>query len=236
MSRQFFRRKKYCRFTAEGVKEIDYKDLNTLKQYVTETGKIIPSRNTGTKARYQRQLTRAVKLARYLALLPYSDSHRLTSANEHEEHAMEVILLEKVRNLGNLGDKVKVRAGYGRNFLIPHGKAVIANEKNKAAFEARRAELEKHAAEELAKAQARAEKMRGARIEIAAKAGDEGKLFGSIGTADIAEAMTKAGFAIERSEIPLPQGPIKNIGEVEVPVSLHTEVNFPVTVAVVAEK
>jgi small subunit ribosomal protein S18 len=76
MSRQFFRRKKYCRFTAEGVKEIDYKDLNTLKQYVTETGKIIPSRNTGTKARYQRQLTRAVKLARYLALLPYSDAHR----------------------------------------------------------------------------------------------------------------------------------------------------------------
>jgi small subunit ribosomal protein S18 len=76
MSRQFFRRKKYCRFTAEGVTEIDYKDLNTLKQYVTETGKIIPSRNTGTKARYQRQLTRAVKLARYLALLPYSDAHR----------------------------------------------------------------------------------------------------------------------------------------------------------------
>jgi len=76
MSRQFFRRKKYCRFTAEGVKEIDYKDLNTLKQYVTETGKIIPSRNTGTKARYQRQLTRAIKLARFLALLPYSDSHR----------------------------------------------------------------------------------------------------------------------------------------------------------------
>jgi small subunit ribosomal protein S18 len=76
MSRQFFRRKKYCRFTAEGVKEIDYKDLNTLKQYVTETGKIIPSRNTGTKARYQRQLTRAIKLARYLALLPYSDSHQ----------------------------------------------------------------------------------------------------------------------------------------------------------------
>jgi large subunit ribosomal protein L9 len=149
---------------------------------------------------------------------------------------MEVILLEKVRNLGNLGDKVKVRAGYGRNFLIPHGKAVIANEKNKAAFEARRAELEKHAAEELAKAQARAEKMRGARIEIAAKAGEEGKLFGSIGTADIAEAMTQAGFAIERAEIHLPQGPIKQLGETEIPVSLHTEVNFNVTVSVVAEK
>jgi len=149
---------------------------------------------------------------------------------------MEVILLEKVRNLGNLGDKVKVRAGYGRNFLIPHGKAVIANEKNKAEFEARRAELEKHAAEEMAKAQARAEKMRGARIEIAAKSGEEGKLFGSIGTADIAEALGKAGFDIERSEIHMPQGPIKHTGEFEIPVSLHSEVNFPIMVAVVAEK
>jgi large subunit ribosomal protein L9 len=149
---------------------------------------------------------------------------------------MEIILLEKVRNLGNLGDKVKVRAGYGRNFLLPHGKAVIANEKNKAAFEARRAELEKHAAEELAKAQARAEKMRGVRIEIAAKAGEEGKLFGSIGTADIAEAMNKAGHVIERAEIHLPHGPVKQLGEVEIPVSLHTEVNFTIVLAVVPEK
>jgi large subunit ribosomal protein L9 len=149
---------------------------------------------------------------------------------------MEVILLEKVRNLGNLGDTVKVRAGFGRNYLLPQGKAVIANDKNKATFEARRAELEKHATEELTKAQARAEKMTGATVQIAAKSGEEGKLFGSIGTADIAEAMTQAGFPLERAEIHLPSGPIKTIGDFEIPVSLHTEVNFKIHVSVVAEK
>jgi large subunit ribosomal protein L9 len=149
---------------------------------------------------------------------------------------MDVILLEKVRNLGNLGDQVKVRAGFGRNYLIPQGKAVIANEKNKAAFEARRAELEKHQADDLAKAQARAEKMSGATVQILSKAGEEGKLFGSIGTADIAEAMTAAGFPLERAEIHLPTGPLKHIGDFEVPVSLHTEVNFNIHVSVVAEK
>jgi len=149
---------------------------------------------------------------------------------------MEVILLEKIRNLGNLGDTVKVRPGFGRNYLIPHGKAVAANEKNKAEFEARRAELEKHAADELTRAQARAGKMQGATVQIMAKAGEEGKLFGSIGTADIAEAMTQAGFELERSEIHLPSGPLKHIGDFEVPVSLHTEVNFNIHVSVVAEK
>ncbi len=149
---------------------------------------------------------------------------------------MDVILLEKVRNLGNLGDQVKVRAGFGRNYLIPQGKAVIANEKNKAAFEARRAELEKHQADELGKARARAEKMSGATVQILAKAGEEGKLFGSIGTADIAEAMTQAGFPLERAEIHLPTGPLKQIGDFEIPVSLHTEVNFSIHVSVVAEK
>lgn len=148
---------------------------------------------------------------------------------------MDVILLEKVRNLGNLGDQVKVRAGYGRNFLIPNGKAVIANEKNKAAFETRRAELEKAQAESLAQAQARAEKMAGATVQIVSKAGEEGKLFGSIGTADIAEAMTQAGFPLERSEIHLPTGPLKHIGDFEIPVSLHTEVNFKIIVSVIAE-
>lgn len=148
---------------------------------------------------------------------------------------MDVILLEKVRNLGNLGDQVKVRAGYGRNFLIPNGKAVIANEKNKAAFETRRAELEKAQAESLGQAQARAEKMAGATVQIVSKAGEEGKLFGSIGTADIAEAMTQAGFPLERSEIHLPTGPLKHIGDFEIPVSLHTEVNFKIIVSVIAE-
>jgi large subunit ribosomal protein L9 len=149
---------------------------------------------------------------------------------------MDIILLEKVRNLGNLGDQVRVRSGYGRNFLIPQGKAVIANEKNKAQFEARRAELEKVQAVALNAAKARAEKMAGATVQILGKAGEEGKLFGSIGTADIAEAMTNAGFPLERAEIHLPSGPIKQIGDFEIPVSLHTEVNFKIIVSVVAEK
>jgi large subunit ribosomal protein L9 len=149
---------------------------------------------------------------------------------------MEIILLEKVRNLGNLGDLVKVRSGYGRNFLIPQGKAAIANEKNKAAFELRRAELEKAQAVALNAAKARAEKMAGATVQILGKAGEEGKLFGSIGTADIAEAMTNAGFPLERAEIHLPSGPIKQVGAFEIPVNLHTEVNFKITVSVVAEK
>lgn len=149
---------------------------------------------------------------------------------------MNVILLEKVRNLGDLGDQVRVRSGYGRNFLIPQGKAAIANEANKAQFEARRAELEKNQADILVKAKARGEKMAGAKVEIQSKAGDEGKLFGSIGTADIAEAMTTAGHPLERAEIHLPNGPLKQIGDFEIPVSLHAEVNFKITVSVVVEK
>ena len=149
---------------------------------------------------------------------------------------MDIILLEKVRNLGNLGDQVRVRSGFGRNYLIPQGKAVIANEKNKAQFEVRRAELEKAQADALAQAKARGEKMAGATVQIVAKAGEEGKLFGSIGTADIAEAMTSAGFPLERAEIHLPSGPLKQIGDFEIPVSLHAEVNFKIIVSVVAEK
>ena len=149
---------------------------------------------------------------------------------------MNVILLEKVRNLGNLGDQVRVRSGYGRNFLIPQGKAAIANEANKAQFEVRRAELEKAQATMLEKSKARGEKMAGTILKITAKAGDEGKLFGSIGTADIAEAMTQAGFPVERAELHLPNGPLKQIGDFEIPVSLHAEVNFKITVSVVAEK
>ena len=149
---------------------------------------------------------------------------------------MEIILLEKVRNLGNLGDQVRVRSGYGRNFLIPQGKAAIANAANKAQFEIRRAELEKAQAGMLGEAKARGEKMAGAKVQITAKAGEEGKLFGSIGTADIAEAMTLSGFALERAEIHLPAGPLKQLGDFEIPVSLHAEVNLTITVSVVAEQ
>ncbi len=148
---------------------------------------------------------------------------------------MEIILLEKVRNLGNLGDQVNVKSGYGRNFLLPHGKAVIANAANKAAFETRRAELEKNQMVTLEQAKARAAKLDGLTVQIAGKVGEEGKLFGSVGTADIAEAVAKQGFELDRSEIHLPAGPLKAVGDFEIPVSLHAEVNIKIIVSVVGE-
>lgn len=149
---------------------------------------------------------------------------------------MEVILLEKVRNLGNLGDKVNVRAGYGRNFLIPTGRAVMATANNVAAFEARRAELETKAAEELAEARARAEKLAALdAVSMTANAGEEGKLFGSIGSADIAEALTKAGVEVERREVLLPNGALRQLGDHVVEIQLHSDVIQEVTVTVVAE-
>lgn len=149
---------------------------------------------------------------------------------------MEVILLEKVRNLGNLGEQVKVKAGFARNFLIPYGKAVTANEENRAKFEARRAELEKAQTDVLGKAQARAEKMTGYTVQITRKMSEEGKLFGSVGIRDICDAMEQAGFELERSEIHLDRGPLKEIGDHEISVSLHPEVNFKLIVSVIGEK
>lgn len=148
---------------------------------------------------------------------------------------MEVILLQKVENLGNLGDRVKVRAGYGRNYLIPKGKAKPATAANIKEFEARRAELEKIAAEEVAAAEARKAQLEGLTVTINAKAGDEGKLFGSVGTVDIAEAVTQAGVAIERQEVRLPQGPIRAVGEYEIELHLHSDVNATVKVVVAPE-
>ena len=148
---------------------------------------------------------------------------------------MEVILLEKVENLGNLGDRVNVKPGYGRNFLIPGGKATPATEEHIKAFEARRAELEKAAAEHLAAAEARRVQLDGLRVSIKAKAGDEGKLFGSVGTSDIAEAVTAVGVTIERHEVRMPQGAFRQIGEYPVDVHLHTDVTTEITVVVEAE-
>ena len=149
---------------------------------------------------------------------------------------MEVILLEKVANLGNLGDKVSVKPGYGRNFLVPSKKAVPANKANIEAFEARRAELEKAAAEALAAAQARAEKLAAlAQIVIKTNAGDEGKLFGSIGVADVADAVTTAGEEIVKREVSMPDGPIHMIGEYELEIHLHSDVAQTITVVVEAE-
>ncbi len=148
---------------------------------------------------------------------------------------MQVILLEKIRRLGELGDTVKVKSGYGRNFLIPQGKAVSATEANKKFFEQRRADLEKKQAEVLAAAQARAEKLAALTVTIASKAGDEGKLFGSVGTRDIADAVTKAGVAVEKSEVRLPNGALRNVGEYDIAIALHSEVAATVKVAIVAE-
>jgi large subunit ribosomal protein L9 len=149
---------------------------------------------------------------------------------------MELILLQKVANLGNIGDRVKVKPGFGRNYLLPQGKATLATADNIAKFEARRAELEKAANDELAAAQARARKLEGFKLTLTAKAGGEGKLFGSIGTTDIAEGCRKAGHEIERSEVRLPHGPIRQAGEHSVQLHLHTDVTVDVPVIVVAEE
>lgn len=148
---------------------------------------------------------------------------------------MEVILLEKVVNLGNLGDKVIVKSGYARNFLIPQSKAVMATAAKVAEFEARRAELEKAAAEKLAAAEKRAEAISKVDVVIAHKAGEEGKLFGSVGTLDIAEALTTAGAEVDKSEVRLPEGIIRHVGEYDIDVNLHADVTVTVNVKVVAE-
>ena len=149
---------------------------------------------------------------------------------------MEVILLEKIQNLGKLGDKVRVKAGYGRNFLIPSGKAVSATTANIEKFEARRAELEKHETELLQKAQTRAGQLNQVSVTIARKAGTEGKLFGSVGTADITEAVMATGVELAKHEIRLPEGPFRTIGEFTVDIHLHADVDSAVRINIVAEE
>jgi large subunit ribosomal protein L9 len=149
---------------------------------------------------------------------------------------MQVILLEKVVNLGNLGDVVKVKDGYARNFLIPQRKARRATEAAVAEFEAKRAELEKIAAEKLVAAQAQGEKLSGLTVQVAQKAGVDGRLFGSVTNADIAEAVTKQGFPVEKAQIRMPQGPLKTVGDHPVSVALHTDVVVEVTVSVLGEQ
>lgn len=148
---------------------------------------------------------------------------------------MEIILLEKIENLGSMGDKVNVRPGYGRNFLVPQGKAVPATEANLEAFETRRAELEKQAVEALAAAEARAEQLADKSFTITAKAGDEGKLFGSIGTSDIAHVVSESGVEVERNEVRLPTGAFRQVGEYEVQLHLHTDVNVTIKLTIEAE-
>ncbi|MFT6529648.1 MAG: large subunit ribosomal protein L9 [Psychrosphaera sp.] len=149
---------------------------------------------------------------------------------------MNVILLDKVANLGSLGDNVNVKSGFARNFLFPQGKAVPATKANTEQFEARRAELEKKVAAELASAEARADKVTGlGEVTIASKAGEEGKLFGSIGTRDIALAITDAGVEVAKAEVKMPEGVIREVGEFDIAIQLHPEVTTTIKIVVIAE-
>jgi large subunit ribosomal protein L9 len=148
---------------------------------------------------------------------------------------MQIILMEKVVNLGGLGDVVKVKDGYARNFLIPQGKAKRATEANRKVFEEKRAELERIQAEAIAAAQAQVEKLEGLMLQITRKTGVDGRLFGSVSTHDIAEALAAQGFQVEKSAIRLPEGPLKTIGDTPVQIALHTDVIATVTVSVLGE-
>jgi large subunit ribosomal protein L9 len=148
---------------------------------------------------------------------------------------MDVILLQKVANLGVIGDRVKVKSGYGRNFLLPQGRATLATPSNIVKFEGIRAELEKKAGETLASAQTRAESLRNLKVTITAKAGTEGRLFGSVGTSDIAEAATRMGQVLTRAEVRLPAGPLRTVGEHSVALHLHTDIDVSLIVEIVAE-
>ena len=149
---------------------------------------------------------------------------------------MDVILLTKVANLGNIGDRVKVKSGYGRNFLLPKGKATLATPENVKKFEARRAELEKVAREQFQDAESRAAAFKDFKLQITAKAGTEGKLFGSIGTADIAEACTAQGHKLARAEVRLPTGPLRTVGDHVVALHLHTDIDVQLPVTITAEE
>lgn len=146
---------------------------------------------------------------------------------------MNVILLEKIDNLGTIGDTVKVKPGYGRNYLLPQGKATLATKENMAKFESMRAELEQKSKDELTRATARAEQLEGLDVTVSAKAGSEGKLFGSIGTFDLVEAIGAAGVEVERSEIRLADGPLRTTGEHDVELHLHSDVDVTLKVTVV---
>jgi large subunit ribosomal protein L9 len=148
---------------------------------------------------------------------------------------MQVILLERVANLGSLGEVVKVKDGFARNYLIPHGKAKRATPENLALFESRRAELERTQADALAAAQARATQLEGLMIQIAQKAGVDGRLFGSVTNFDIVEALAKQNITVERAQVRMPQGPLKQVGDFPIPIALHTDVIATITVSVLGE-
>ena len=220
-----FKRKKFCRFTAEGVKQIDYKDIEVLKDFIQENGKIMPARITGTKARYQRQLrSRSSARASWRSCL--------TPTCTDAETAMQIILLEKVINVGNLGDVVKVKQGYARNYLIPQGKAKRATPENIKLLEAKRAELERAAGRAPRRPRrSRRRSSKALRVKVSQKAGVDGRLFGSVTNFDIVEALKAQGITIEKSTIRMPDGPLKHVGEFPLVVGLYLDVTANITVS-----
>ena len=222
-----FKRRKFCRFTAEHVEQIDYKDVDTLRDFIQENGKIMPAR---------RRTISVSSTPPSSVPASWPSCPIRTTSNRREKREMQVILLEKITHLGDLGDIVKVKDGYGRNFLIPQGHAKRATKQAIAEFEARRAELEKAQAARVAAAEELAGKLNGAEVTIASKCGVDGRLFGSVTNADIAEAVDKLGFQIKKSQVRTPLGAIKATGEYVITIGLMTDISADVTVKVVAEE
>ena len=284
--RPFHRRRKTCPFSGANAPKIDYKDVRLLQRYISERGKIVPSRITAVSQKKQRELAKAIKRARFLGLLPYvvklsisaaggfaarattcrdgrgrvrdqnpelglataltaatgrtatpattppllpacSDFDRAACGHERNK-TMEVILLERISRLGQMGDTVKVKDGFARNFLLPQGKALRANEANKKKFEGQRAQLEARNLERKSEAQQVAEKLDGKSFIVVRSAGETGQLYGSVSTRDIADLLTAEGFTVNRNQVELNQ-PIKTIGLTNVAIALHPEVEVTIT-------
>ena len=218
-TKPFFRRRKVCPFSGDNAPKIDYKDTRLLQRYISERGKIVPSRITAVSAKKQRELARAIKRARFLALLPY--------AVKQWEIEVQIILMERVAKLGQMGDVVNVKQGYARNFLIPSGKALRASEANISGFEAQKTQLEAQNLESKAEAEAQAAKLNGQQFVVIRSASDAGSLYGAVTTRDGADAAGEAGFSVDKKQVIL-EAPIKDLGIHSLSVRLHPEVEVKI--------
>jgi large subunit ribosomal protein L9 len=224
MARPFFRRRKTCPFSAKDAPAIDYKDVRLLSGYLSERGKIVPSRITAVSTKKQRELARAIKRARHIGLLPYVVKYGVGT--------MEVILLERIEKLGSIGDVVTVKNGFARNYLLPNNKALRSNERNRALFETNRGKIESDNAERRDAAQGRAGDVDGKQVILIRQASNTGQLYGSVSVRDIVDALSADGVAnITKAMIELDK-PIKALGLVDVKVRLHPEVVVTVGVNV----
>ena len=219
--RPFFRRRKSCPFSGPNAPKIDYKDVKLMQRFISERGKIVPSRITAVSTKKQRELAQAIKRARFLGPPALRPSLGATDM-------LDVILLERVENLGQMGQVVKVRPGFARNFLLPQKKAMRATKENLAYFETQRAQLEAQNLTRKSEAEQVAEKLNGLKVVIIRQAGESGQLYGSVSARDLSDAVTAAGFTITRGQVVL-EKPIKTLGLFPLRVVLHPEVSVQVT-------